>query len=168
MVEGNLPLHTETLTKSAHNQKQSLLQPRSFCRVNLTHLPCHSLGQAAEETTEGVRESIQILEGRAELCWLFQAHDSYLPAVLLYGEQSWCQHLHPSRFFLRCTRTRSFRTSSRSQSHSYALKRWAASKEEHHRKKAFVLACSCPVPGQHKDSCITSSIGSCCCMAQYY
>lgn len=84
MVEGNLCLPLETLTKSADNQKQALLEPRSLCRVNLTHLPCHAPGQTGE-----VKESIQIPEGCAELCWLFQAHDSYLLAVLLSGEQSW-------------------------------------------------------------------------------
>ena len=155
MVEGNLPLPLETLTKSADNRKQSLLKPRSLCRVNLTHLPCHAPGQAAEETTGGVRESIQIPEGCAELCWLFQAHDSYLPAVLPSGEQSRHQHLCPSHFFLCCRRTSSYRASTGSHSHSspfVTLKRCAASKEEQHKKKAFVLACSCAVPATSQAS----------------
>lgn len=56
--------------------------------MNLILLPCHAPRQAAEETTGGARESIQIPEQRAELCWLFQAHDSYLRAVLLLGEKA--------------------------------------------------------------------------------
>lgn len=55
--------------------------------MNLTLLHCHALRQAAE-TTGGARESIQIPERCAELCWLFQAYDSYLPAVLLLGEKT--------------------------------------------------------------------------------
>lgn len=147
MVEGNLPLPLETLAKSADNQKQSLLEPRSLGGVNLIHLPCHAPRQAAE-TTGGARESIQIPEGCAELCWLFQARDSYLPVVLLSEEQSWHRHLCPSHFFLRCRRTSSYRVSTGSHSHSspfVTLKRWAASKEEQHKKAAFVLAHSRPV-----------------------
>lgn len=95
VVEGNLPLPLETIAKSADNPKQSLLEPRILCRVNLTHLPCHAPKQKARETTGGARESIQIPEGCPELHWLFQAHDSCL--MLLSGEQSWC---HRSHFFL--------------------------------------------------------------------
>lgn len=125
-----------------------MLEPRSLWGVNLTHSPCHAPGQAAQETTGRVRESIQIPEGCAELCWLFQAHDSYLPAELLSGEQSWHQHLHPSHFFL-CCRTSSSGKSAGSHSppsRFVTLKRWAESEEEQYVKLAFVQACSCPVP----------------------
>lgn len=119
--------------------------------MNLTFLPCHAPGQAAEETTGGVRESIQIPEGCAELYWLFQARESYLLAVLLSG----AQHLHPSHFFLRCRRTSSYRVCAGSHSHSspfVTLKRWAASKEEQLKKAAFALAYSCPVPATSQAS----------------
>lgn len=121
--------------------------------MNLTLLPCHAPGQAADETTGGVRDSIQIPEGCAELYWLF--HDSYLLAVLLSGAQSRCQHLHPSHFFLCCRRTSSYRVCTGSHSHSspfVTLKRWAASKQEQLKKKAFALACSCPVPATSQAS----------------
>lgn len=123
--------------------------------MNLTPLPCHAPGQAAEETTAGARESIQIPEGCAELYWLFQAHDSYFLVVLLSGAQSRCQHLRPSHFFLRCRRTSSYRVRAGSHSHSspfVTLKRWAALKEEQLKKKAFALACSCPVPATSQAS----------------
>lgn len=99
MVKGNLPLPLETIAKSADNPKQSLLEPRILRRVNLTHLLCYAPEQKAKETTGGARESIQIPEGCPELHWLFQTHDSYLLAMLISEEQSWCQHLHPSNFF---------------------------------------------------------------------
>lgn len=175
MVEGNLPLPLETLTKPADNPEQSLLEPGSLCGANLTHSPCHALGQAAEETTGVARESIQIPEGCAELCWLFQAHDSYLPAVLLSGEQSWRQHLRPSHFFLCCRRTSSYRVSAGSHTHPspfVTLKRWAASKEEQHKIKCFcpsaLLPCPSHIPGRFRDSCTAPSIGSCCCVSQRY
>lgn len=175
MVEGNLPLSLETLTKPADNRKQSLLERRSLRGANLTHSPCHAPGQAAEETTGGARESIQIPEGCAELCWLFQAHDSYLPAVLLSGEESRRQHVHPSHFFLCCGRTSSYRVSAgshRQPSPFVTLKRWAASKEEQHKKcfcPSTLLSCPSHIPGQFRDSCTAPSVGSCCrSMSQCY
>lgn len=110
-------------------------------------------GKQQQETTGGVRESIQIPEGCAELCRLFQAYDSYLPAELLSGEQSWHQHLHPSNFFLCCCVSSSGKNAG---NHSHpsgfvTLKRWAES-EEQHIKVALFQVCSCPVPATSQAS----------------
>lgn len=110
-------------------------------------------GKQQQETTGEARESIQIPENCADLCWLFQTHDSYLPAELLSGEQSWHQHLRSSHFFL-CCRTSSSGKSAGSHSppsRFVTLKRWAEP-EEQHIKIALVQACSCPVPATSQAS----------------
>lgn len=61
--EGNLPWLWKQLQNVKINESsKSFPWPRG---VNLTHLPCRALGQAAG-TTGGARESSQIPEGHTE------------------------------------------------------------------------------------------------------